>query len=51
MLHAWTLLGDPQYGLSGWLNPLHDIPQREGIVVVKESVLIEADHLEGLSRH
>jgi hypothetical protein len=25
MLRAWTLLGDPQHGWSGWLNPLHDI--------------------------
>jgi hypothetical protein len=21
MLRAWTLLGDPQHGWSGWLNP------------------------------
>ena len=26
MLRAWTLLGDPQYGWSGWLNPLQDRP-------------------------
>ena len=26
MLRAWTLLGDPQYGWSGWLNPLQDLP-------------------------
>jgi hypothetical protein len=25
MLRAWTLLGDPQYGWSGWLNPLQDL--------------------------
>jgi hypothetical protein len=25
---AWTLLGDPQYGWSGWLNPLQDMPAR-----------------------
>jgi hypothetical protein len=24
MLRAWTLLGDPQHGWSGWLNPLQD---------------------------
>jgi hypothetical protein len=32
MLRAWTLLGDPQHGWSGWLNPLQDIepePMRE----------------------
>lgn len=27
MLRAWTLLGDPQYGWSGWLNPLQDLPE------------------------
>ena len=26
MLRAWTLLGDPRYGWSGWLNPLQDLP-------------------------
>src|SRR5215212_9184060 len=26
MLRAWTLLGDPQHGWSGWLNPLQDLP-------------------------
>ena len=24
-LRAWTLLGDPQHGWSGWLNPLQDL--------------------------
>jgi hypothetical protein len=24
ILRAWTLLGDPQHGWSGWLNPLQD---------------------------
>ncbi len=24
LFRAWTLLGNPQYGLSGWLNPLQD---------------------------
>jgi hypothetical protein len=28
MLRAWTLLGDPQHGWSGWLNPLQDLPAR-----------------------
>jgi hypothetical protein len=28
ILRAWTLLGDPQYGWSGWLNPLRDLPAR-----------------------
>jgi hypothetical protein len=28
MLRAWTLLGDPQHGWSGWLNPLQDLPVR-----------------------
>jgi hypothetical protein len=26
ILRAWTLLGDPQHGWSGWLNPLQDLP-------------------------
>jgi hypothetical protein len=31
MLRAWTLLGDPQHGWSGWLNPLQDLELvREG---------------------
>jgi hypothetical protein len=51
MLHAWTLLGDPQYGLSGWLSPLQDFPHAEAVVEVKASVLIEADPLDGPSRH
>ena len=25
MLRAWTLLGDPQHGWSGWVNPLQDL--------------------------
>ncbi len=25
MVRAWTLLGDPRYGWSGWLNPLQDL--------------------------
>ena len=25
MVRAWTLLGDPQYGWSGWLKPLQDL--------------------------
>ncbi|WP_146209744.1 hypothetical protein [Vitiosangium sp. GDMCC 1.1324] len=24
LFRAWTLLGNPRYGLSGWLNPLQD---------------------------
>jgi hypothetical protein len=33
MLRAWTLLGDPQHGWSGWLNPLQDRPaESEGDV-------------------
>ena len=27
MLRAWTLLGDPRHGWSGWLNPLQDLPE------------------------
>jgi hypothetical protein len=26
ILRAWILLGDPQHGWSGWLNPLQDLP-------------------------
>jgi hypothetical protein len=25
LVRAWTLLGDPQYGWSGWLNPFQDL--------------------------
>jgi hypothetical protein len=25
ILRAWTLLGDPRHGWSGWLNPLQDL--------------------------
>jgi hypothetical protein len=25
MLRAWTLLGDPRHGWSGWLNPVQDL--------------------------
>ena len=25
IVRAWTLLGDPQHGWSGWLNPLQDL--------------------------
>jgi len=37
MLRAWTLLGDPQYGWSGWLNPLQDRPARSETDVSMES--------------
>jgi hypothetical protein len=46
MLRAWTLLGDPQYGLSGWLNPLQDLPPMEAIVEVEETFVTDADPLE-----
>jgi hypothetical protein len=36
MLRAWTLLGDPQHGWSGWLNPLQDLPDRNEMVVSKD---------------
>lgn len=32
ILRAWTLLGDPQYGWSGWLNPLQDLEAMEEMV-------------------
>ena len=34
---AWTLLGDPQYGWSGWLNPLQDMPARVEADVPKDA--------------
>ncbi len=34
---AWTLLGDPQYGWSGWLNPLQDMPARVEADVLKDA--------------
>jgi hypothetical protein len=27
VVRAWTLLGNPQHGWSGWLNPLQDLPE------------------------
>jgi len=52
ILRAWTLLSDPQYGLSGWLNPLQDLPAMEVIIErtetvmeVTESSLINTDSL------
>jgi hypothetical protein len=37
ILRAWTLLGDPQYGWSGWLNPLRDMPARVEADVPKDA--------------
>jgi len=34
---AWTLLGDPLYGWSGWLNPLQDMPDRVEEDVLKDT--------------
>jgi hypothetical protein len=36
ILRAWTLLGDPQYGWSGWLNPLQDLMAIEEMVGQQE---------------
>jgi hypothetical protein len=36
ILRAWTLLGDPQYGWSGWLNPLQDLVAMEEMVGQQE---------------
>ncbi len=35
IVRAWTLLGDPQKGWSGWLNPLQDL-ERSGTDIPKE---------------
>ena len=36
MLRAWTLLGDPRHGWSGWLNPLQDLGIADEIVESQE---------------
>jgi hypothetical protein len=37
ILRAWTLLGDPQHGWSGWLNPLQDLSARIETDVPKDA--------------
>lgn len=34
---AWTLLGDPQHGWSGWLNPLQDLVPTEDLAESREA--------------
>jgi hypothetical protein len=36
ILRAWILLGDPQHGWSGWLNPLQDLEATEEMVEQQE---------------
>lgn len=40
-LRAWTLLGDPQRGWSGWLNPLQDL-EREPEAMSETDVPLDA---------
>jgi hypothetical protein len=37
IVRAWTLLGDPQYGWSGWLNPLQDLVPTGNMAVTQEA--------------
>jgi hypothetical protein len=37
MLRAWTLLGDPQHGWSGWLNPLQDLERGVEVEATRET--------------
>jgi len=43
ILRAWTLLGDPQYGLSGWLNPLQDLEAMEEMAEQQDETGLMAD--------
>jgi hypothetical protein len=43
ILRAWTLLGDPQYGWSGWLNPLQDLVAIEEMVGQQEVSLPDTE--------
>ncbi len=37
MLRAWTLLGDPQHGWSGWINPLQDLEREVEVEATRET--------------
>jgi hypothetical protein len=37
LVRAWTLLGDPQYGWSGWLNPFQDLVATEETIESSET--------------
>ena len=44
LIRAWELLGVRRYGLLGWLNPLHDIPETELFSRARNSHEAAADH-------
>jgi hypothetical protein len=44
LIRAWELLGVRRYGLLGWLNPLHDLPDTESFSRTKNSHIPTADH-------
>ena len=44
LIRAWELLGVRRYGLFGWLNPLHDIPETELFSRARNSHVPTADH-------
>lgn len=37
LIRAWELLGVRRYGLLGWLNPLHDLPDTESFPRARNS--------------
>ncbi len=44
LIRAWELLGVRRYGLLGWLNPLHDIPETESFSRTRNPRIPTADH-------
>jgi len=44
LIRAWELLGVRRYGLFGWLNPLHDLPNTESFSHTRNPHIPTADH-------
>ena len=44
LFRAWELLGARRYGLLGWLNPLHDLPDTESFSRTGNSHVPATDH-------
>ena len=44
LIRAWELLGVRRYGLLGWLNPLHDLPETESFSRTGNSHVPATDH-------
>ena len=48
IVRAWTLLGNPQRGWSGWLNPLQDLPRGPKEILTGTTQADAATRLEQL---